>query len=74
MRLRTMGLTVATAALLVAPAADLRAHAEELKTDRPWKRRLDRGYPEYGAFMRALLGALAVVMVPALAFARLNGG
>lgn len=34
-----------------APAAHLRGHAEERKRDRPWKRRIDRGYPEYGAFM-----------------------
>jgi hypothetical protein len=34
-----------------APAADLRGRAKERKTDRPWKRGTDRGYPEYGAMM-----------------------
>jgi hypothetical protein len=37
--------------LRFAPAADLRGRAEERKIDRPWKRRTDRGYPEYGAVM-----------------------
>lgn len=34
-----------------APAADVRGRAEERKVDRPWKRRLDRGYAEYCAVM-----------------------
>jgi hypothetical protein len=34
-----------------APVADLRGLAEERKINRPWKRRTDRGYPEYGARM-----------------------
>lgn len=34
-----------------APAADLRGRAEERKIDQPWKRRTDRGYPEYCAVM-----------------------
>lgn len=34
-----------------APAADFRGLAEERKINRPWKRRIDRGYPEYGARM-----------------------
>jgi hypothetical protein len=34
-----------------APAADFRGRTEERKADRPWKRRTDRGYPEYGAVM-----------------------
>jgi len=34
-----------------APAANLRGRAHERKIDRPWKRRLDRGYPEYGAML-----------------------
>jgi thymidylate kinase len=36
-----------------APAADLRGIAPERKIDRPWKRRADRGYAEYGAMMLA---------------------
>jgi hypothetical protein len=35
--------------LRFAPAADVRARAEERKIDQPWKRRLDRGFPEYCA-------------------------
>ena len=34
-----------------APAADFRGLAPERKIDRPWKRRADRGYAEYGAMM-----------------------
>jgi hypothetical protein len=34
-----------------APAAGYRGLADERKIDRPWKRRPDRGYPEYGALM-----------------------
>jgi len=37
--------------LRFAPAADLRGLAQERKIDAPWKRRTDRGYPEYGALM-----------------------
>lgn len=32
-----------------APAPDHRTRARERKIDRPWKLRLDRGYPEYAA-------------------------
>lgn len=35
--------------LRFAPKPTLRARAEERKTNKGWKRRLDRGYPEYGA-------------------------
>ena len=35
--------------LRFAPEATIRALAEERKTDRGWKRRFDRGYPEYCA-------------------------
>lgn len=34
-----------------APAADFRGLAQERKIDKPWKRRADRGYAEYGAAM-----------------------
>lgn len=34
-----------------APAPDLRGLAQERKIDKPWKRRGNRGYPEYGATM-----------------------
>ena len=34
-----------------APAADVRGRVDERKVDRPWKRRTDRGYPEYCAMM-----------------------
>ncbi len=34
-----------------APAAGHRGLADERKIDRPWKRRTDRGYPEFGALM-----------------------
>ena len=34
-----------------APPAEVRGRAEERKVDRPWKRRTDRGYPEYCAVM-----------------------
>jgi hypothetical protein len=34
-----------------APAAGYRGLADEGKIDRPWKRRTDRGYAEYGALM-----------------------
>lgn len=37
--------------LRFAPAADLRSRAAERKLDRPWKRRTDRGYPEFGSVM-----------------------
>lgn len=37
--------------LRFAPAAHLRGRAEERKTDRAWKRRRDRGYPEYAAMI-----------------------
>ena len=36
-----------------APAADYRGLADERKIERPWKRRFDRGYAEYGALMLA---------------------
>ena len=42
--------------LRFAPAADVRTRAEERKLDQPWKRRVDRGFPEYCA---ATLGASA---------------
>jgi hypothetical protein len=34
-----------------APAANYRGLVDERKIDRPWKRRTDRGYAEYGALM-----------------------
>ena len=34
-----------------APAPDFRGLAQERKIHQPWKRRTDRGYPEYGAAM-----------------------
>ena len=34
-----------------APPADFRGLVDERKIDRPWKRRTDRGYAEYGALM-----------------------
>ncbi len=34
-----------------APPADFRGHAPERKIDKPWQRRGDRGYAEYGAMM-----------------------
>jgi hypothetical protein len=34
-----------------APAAGYRGIADERKIDRPWKRRADRGYAEYGALL-----------------------
>jgi hypothetical protein len=37
--------------LRFAPAADLRGRARERKLDRPWKRRADRGYPEFCAML-----------------------
>jgi hypothetical protein len=37
--------------LRFAPKPDLHARAEERKLDRGWKRRFDRGYPEYCAAM-----------------------
>ena len=37
--------------LSFAPAADVRGRADERKVDRPWKRRTDRGFPEYCATM-----------------------
>jgi hypothetical protein len=39
--------------LRFAPAAGLRARSEERKRGRAWKRRADRGYPEYGAMILA---------------------
>jgi hypothetical protein len=36
-----------------APAPDDRGLADERKIDRPWKRRTDRGYAEFGAMMLA---------------------
>jgi hypothetical protein len=43
--------------LRFAPAADLRGRSEERKSARPWKRRTDRGYPEYAARMVAASAA-----------------
>lgn len=37
--------------LRFAPPANFRGRAEERKIDQPWKRRLDRGYPEFCAVM-----------------------
>jgi hypothetical protein len=37
--------------LRFAPAADLRGRARERKLARPWKRRADRGYPEFCAML-----------------------
>jgi len=37
--------------LRFAPAPDLQGRTRERKVDRPWKARVDRGYPEYGAFL-----------------------
>ena len=37
--------------LRFAPPPDLRGRARERKVDRPWKRRTDRGYAEFGAAM-----------------------
>jgi hypothetical protein len=37
--------------LRFAPAAHYRGLVDERKIDRPWKRRTDRGYAEYGALM-----------------------
>jgi hypothetical protein len=37
--------------LRFAPAANVRALAEDHKSDRPWKRRTDRGFPEFCAKM-----------------------
>lgn len=34
-----------------APVADFRGIAQERKINKPWKRRADRGYAEYGAMM-----------------------
>ena len=45
--------------LRFAPPADFRGRAEERKIDRGWKRRSDRGYPEYCAAMLEELGAAA---------------
>ncbi|MEO8679663.1 MAG: hypothetical protein ABI665_11490 [Vicinamibacterales bacterium] len=39
--------------LRFAPPATIRGWSRERKTDRAWKRRLDRGYPEYCAAMLA---------------------
>jgi hypothetical protein len=36
-----------------APVPDFRGLTEERKIDKPWKRRADRGYAEYGAMMLA---------------------
>ncbi len=43
-----------------APAADFRGLAEERRINRRWKRRTDRGYPEYGALMREAAAPKAV--------------
>jgi hypothetical protein len=43
--------------LRFAPAADVRARSEERKVDQPWKRRLDRGFPEYCAAMLGVSNA-----------------
>jgi hypothetical protein len=37
--------------LRFAPTADVRGRADERKVDRPWKRRTDRGFPEFCAMM-----------------------
>jgi len=37
--------------LRFAPEGDLRGRSEERKSGRPWKRRADRGYPEYAAML-----------------------
>jgi hypothetical protein len=37
--------------LRLAPPADVRVRTDECKIDRPWKRRADRGFPEYCAMM-----------------------
>ena len=37
--------------LQFAPLPDFRGLADERKIGRPWKRRIDRGYPEYAALM-----------------------
>jgi hypothetical protein len=37
--------------LSFAPAPDFRGLAQERKSHQRWKRRTDRGYPEYGAIM-----------------------
>ena len=37
--------------LRFAPPADVRGRADERKLGRPWKRRTDRGFPEYCAMM-----------------------
>jgi hypothetical protein len=37
--------------LRFAPPADVRARSDERKIDKPWTRRTDRGFPEYGAMM-----------------------
>ena len=37
--------------LRFAPQANYRGLADERKIDRPWKRRIDRGYAEFGALM-----------------------
>lgn len=43
--------------LRFAPPPDFRGLAEERKINKPWKRRTDRGYAEYGASMLAALSA-----------------
>jgi hypothetical protein len=50
---RICGLTEKWLRLLTrfAPAADFRGLAQERKIDKPWKRRADRGYAEFGAMM-----------------------
>ena len=37
--------------LRLAPRADVRVRTNECKVDQPWKRRADRGFPEYCAMM-----------------------
>jgi hypothetical protein len=37
--------------LRLAPSADVRVRSDECKVDQPWKRRADRGFPEYCAMM-----------------------
>jgi len=62
--------------LRFAPAADGHARAVERKLDRPWKRRLDRGYAEYcgailsGSESKAASKAARKKMIAALDSAR----
>jgi hypothetical protein len=43
--------------LRLAPPADVRARTDERRVDQPWKRRADRGFPEYCAMMLDASGA-----------------